>query len=245
VETQISQDSSARWRFLYENPALKQPDWLPPAAEVPELGDLRAEHERLRALETSTLADYVALQARRDAEEEARRAAQESEFLGRGPAKLVPITITDEDIVDAQVRAAAARDAFQSFLRTAVGQVREREATLLDGLAAIEADAAAKQAEAQALLDEAGRLTASTLRMKAWLARTTGKSALGHVAWDDLPAPVPQTQPTLADLAEAASPAWGSVELVDSGGPAFGTDNPDDLDPDSAAARPWEVALPS
>ena len=245
METQVpEQDSYARWRFLYENPALKRPGWLPPAAEVPELADLRAEHERLRVVESGALDDYRALQARRDAEEEARRAAQESEFLGRGPAELAPITVTDDDIADARVRAEAARDAFQTFVRQTVGQVRERAGVLADGLSKIEGDAQEMERAAEALLAEADRLKASTLRLRAWLERVTGKSPLGHIAWTDLPAPVPAKPMTVAELHEAAVPAWGSVELVGSDdSAAFGTDDPDDLDPDSAAARPWEVAI--
>ncbi len=244
MEGLISQDSGARWRFLVDNPALKSAHWLPPAADVPELADLRAEHERLRALEAETVADFMALQAQRDREEEARRAAQEQEFLGRKKkGELPPITVGDEQLLDAKVRAEAAKDAIQTFARGAIGQIRERADGLREGLEKIEAEAAAKEQEAEVLMAEADRLKLGTLRLRAWLERTIGKSPLGHIPWDELPAPVQPKDLTIAELHEAAVPAWGVVELVDSGGPAFGTDDPDDLDPDDSAARPWEVAL--
>lgn len=248
MEGRISQqDGGTRWRFLVDNPAVKSPGWLPPAADVPDLGDLRAEHERLRALESATLAELMALQAQRDREEEARRAAQESEFLGRAAAgELPPITVTDDDLLDARVRADAAKDAFQSFVRGAIGQVREREGALREGIAKIEAEAEAKEEEARSIMAEVAKLRASTLRLKAWLERTTGKSALGHVAWSSLPAPVQPEPMTLAELHEAAVPTWGAVDLETPGIPhslSFGTDDPADLDNDSTAVRPWEVAL--
>lgn len=231
----------ARWQFLSENRALSLAGWLPPAAEAPELGDLRAEHERLRAVESETLGDYLALQARRDAEEEARRAAQESEFLGKGPAgELPPITVGDEDLLNARVRAEAAKDAFQTFVREAVGAIKVAERDVLARLDETVKAADAKRVEAEALLAEADRMEFGTKRLQEWFARVTGRSVLGHLAWSDLPVPVPVKSYTFAEIAEAQNPSPPEVIELS---PSFGTDDPDDLDNDSAAARPWEVNL--
>lgn len=238
------QDSYERHRFLVENRAVVDPGWLPTAEDVPELGDLRAGHERVLAAQREATAEFMALRAQRNAEEESRRAFNEAHFLGREPkGELPPITVGDEDLLDAKERADAAKDAVQTFAREAIATVREREASLLDGLDEITRAAEAKEAEAAALIAEAAAMKASTLRLKDWLARSTGKSPLGHVAWRAIPLPTPDraADMTVRELHEATVPAWGAAELAS--GPAFGTDNPDDLDPDSTAAKPWEVPL--
>jgi hypothetical protein len=235
------QDNFRRWQFLFENPAMKAPGYFPSEEEVPELADLRDEHARLLAIVEQTRLDAYVLREQREQEEEARRAAQESEFLGKGKAKeLPPITVTDDAITDARVRSEAAQDALQRFAREVVGQVRERQADLLAGLESIAEAAQSKREEAQALLAEAERMVLGTKRLKEWLERASGRSALGHIAWSALPAPVAIRQPTLEELHAAQSPPVGDVIELS---PAFGTDDPDDLDPDDAATRPWEVAI--
>src|SRR4051812_31840720 len=110
----------ARYRLLFENPALVRRGWLPSADDVPELADLREEHTRLLDARAQASADASALAQQREAEEEARRAAQESEFLGQAKVELPPITTTDDELVDARVRAQAAQDALQTFVRSAI-----------------------------------------------------------------------------------------------------------------------------
>ena len=235
------QDAYERWKFLLENPEVKAPGYFPSEEEVPELADLRAEHGRLLRAVAQTNIEAGALRETREQEEENRRAAQEDEFLGKGPAKkLPPITVTDEQLIDVRIRAEAAQDALQRYMREAVGQVKEREADLLAGLDAITEAAEAKRVEAQALLAQAERMEVGTKRLREWLARASGRSHLGLIAWSSLPAPVPVHQLTWEELHAAQNPQVSDVIPLTS---SFGTESPDDLDPDNSAVRPWEVAI--
>jgi hypothetical protein len=234
-------DEMRRYRFLEDNPAVVRQGWLPPASEVPELGDLRADHDRLTDAVAQTGAEAMALRGQRAAEVEARRAAQEQSFLGGEAAEALPeLTVTDAELAEAAIRAEAARDALQTFAQTVVTEVTRREPQLVEQLDEVTRAAAVKRAEAERMLVEAQELETSTRKLGDWLARTTGRNVFGHYPWEDLPTPVPMPdqQRTLADLSEANSPGFGSAELD---GSPYGTDHPENLDAD---ATPWEVELP-
>jgi hypothetical protein len=205
-------DEYVRWQFLYDNPALTRRGWLPPGEDVPKLVDLRNEHDRLLDACDAAAADAAGLARQRAAEEEARRAAQEAEFLGTPPFDELPtITVTDEELLDARVRAQAAKDAMQTFARSAIAEIKQREPEFKAGFEKVFGEAAVKRAEAEALLAEADRLELSTRRLNNWLARIDGRSHLGHIAWDDLTAPVPLESRSLAEIAEAANPQMVEV----------------------------------
>lgn len=236
-----------RWQFLLENPPMTRPDWLPPPEDVPELGHLRAEHLRLLALLDEQEEAYLGVVARRDTEIEARRAAQESSFLGRSKGKPPELTVTEADLAEAKAKADAARDALQTFAEAAVEEIKELVPELLVGLDEIVKQANEKRAEAQALEEEAGLLEGGTRRLRNWLARIDGRSVLGHIAWTDLVGSAPPKPMTVAELYSEARPAYGVAELegpdTDSGSAAFGTDDPNNLDSDDDETRTWEVAL--
>jgi hypothetical protein len=215
-----------RYRFLEDNPGVVRQGWLPPASEVPELADLRADHDRLLDAVAQTGREVAALNRQRAEEVEVRRAAQERSFLGgEGTEELPALTVTDGEVAEAMIRAEAAKDALQSFVQIAVARVTEREPQLVGQLDEVARAAAVKRAEAERMLAEAQELELSTRKLGNWLARTTGRSALGHFQ-----------QRTVSDLHAAANPATGFEDI--SG--AFGTSGPDDLDPDGS---PWELEL--
>jgi hypothetical protein len=229
-----------RWQFLFLNPAVVAPCWLPPAAEVPDLADLRAEHERLLAARRDAAEESRALRSQYEAELESRRAAHERAFLGEADVPVPAMTVNQEALDTAEARAAAAQDALQTFIRSAIRMINEREPDLVGGLDKIAADAERKRRKAQTLLAEADALEASTGKLRLWLDRATGRNHLGHLAWDELDAPRPRQEMTVAELYSHTTPAFAVTELQDIGGAAFGTDDPDNLDPD---ATPWEARI--
>jgi hypothetical protein len=227
-----------RYQFLHENPAVTRQSWLPPKDEVPELADLRETHTRLLDASAKAQTEAMALTNRREVEEEARRAAEEAKFLNgkRGKTNLPDITVTDDEIVDAQMRAMAARDALQTFVRSAVNEIQQDLAPLLrKGFEEVDAEEDRKRAEAAAaLLREADRLKLSTKRLDQWLARADGRSHLGLIAWGDLAVPIPVPVPTLEEM---ATPQSGEVEE-----PIEDISNmPTHVNPQDTP--PWEVRL--
>jgi hypothetical protein len=235
-------DDGRRYRFLEDNPAVTRAGWLPPAAEVPELADLRANHERLIAAVEETAQEASALSRKRNAELEAQRAAHERGFIGGEPQKMPPLTVGDDQVAEAVFQADAARDALQTYVQTVIAEIKQREQKLLDQMDEIRRAADVRRAEAQRMLDEAELAELSTKKLSGWLARATERSHLGHYPYDELPLPVPVADQmrTLADLHEAAHPEMGFEEIHEIDGVAFGTDDPANLDPDD---RPWEQVL--
>jgi hypothetical protein len=199
-----------RWRFLENDPALSSPGWLPTADECPELADLRAAHERLLAANTEALRAAGDLRRKRDAELEAQREAHEQAFLGKSDDAAPELTVTEDEMAEAQTRAEAARDALQAFAYAAVATICEREPDVLASGAKASHEAEAKRAEARALLAEADRLEAAPKRMRLWLDRVTGRSHLGLFPFDEVVAPPP---PEPLDL-EAALGGVGFTEVM-------------------------------
>jgi hypothetical protein len=221
-------DENERWEFLFKNPAVVDPGWLPPQGEVPELADLRADHDRLLAARAETGQAAFALRQRREHELEAQRAAREQALLDGKDARLPKLTITEAKLAAGVAEAEAAQDALQSFVQRAVTQVVERQSDLLSGLEAITREAEGKRAEAQALLDEAARMEAGTKRLRNWLGRMTGESALGLYPYEQMETPQPDSgDMTVRELWEQANPpGYETVPLADSDlpdGPAIET----------------------
>ena len=234
-------EDATRHRILVDNPALKEPGWLPPADEVPELAHLRAEHNRLIDAAAETYSEYSALCRRRDAELEARRAAQERGFLGGERVPVPEVTISDAALAETAERALVARDALQTFTQTAIEEVRERDPSLLIGLDETMRAAQAKRAEAEQIMAEADAMEAGTRRLHDWLGRTVGRNVLGHLAYEQLVAPGPSRaeRMTVAELHAAMYPPVGFADLDDE---TYGTDDPDNLDT-ATGTRPWEATI--
>jgi multidrug efflux pump subunit AcrA (membrane-fusion protein) len=217
-------DENERWEFLFRNPAVADPGWLPPQDEVPELADLRADHERLLAARSEASRAAFALRQRREQEVEAQRAARQQALLDGEAARLPKLTVTEAKLAAAVSEAEAAQDALQSFVQRAVAQVVERESDLLTGLDKITREAEGKRTEAQALLDEAERMEAGTKRLRHWLSRATGRSALGLYPYGQMTTPGPDGGDlTVRELWEQANPpGFETVSLVDSDIPPDG-----------------------
>lgn len=232
-------ENARRYRFLEENPAANSADWFPPTEACPELADLRAEHERLTGVVADRLNAAAERHYQRQAENEARRAAQERAFLSDEPEALPELTVSDDELQEAAELAATARDALQVFSQRAIAQVGERASDLFAGLDEIIRTADAKRAEAQAILAEADRMVGETKRMRAGLARTTGASPLGLYPFEQMAVPQPDsaTTMTVSELYDAITPAFGMTELD-----GYGTDDPENLDTDSDA-QTGEVAI--
>ena len=236
-------EGQSRYKFLEDNPAVEQRGWLPPADEVPELGDLRADHDRLLDAVAETARESGDLQRKRRAELEAQRAAHEAAFLGQTTEPVPALTVTEDELAQATARADAARDALQTFAQTAIEACAERESVLLDQLDETVREAEAKRAEAERIMAEAAAMEASTRRTRQWLGRATGRSPLGQFPYEQMEAPEPEGDAgnvTVAELYAAQNPPIGFTEVLDDRDGAFGTDDPANLDPD---ARPWEHQL--
>src|ERR1035437_8212704 len=195
---EIREQKYARWRYLFENIALRRPGWLPTAEEAPKLADLKAEHERLLTVVREQDAEQLKLERRRDAELEAQRAAQEASFLGKSTgAKPPKITVTDKALAEAQARSDAAYDALQTFAKRAVKEITRLTPDLRAGLVEIVSQAEARRAEARALQAEADQLEGSTNKLRNWHARFDGSSALGLISWNTLAVSMPRKPQTI------------------------------------------------
>ena len=203
------QTQGRRWAFLEDNRALTNADWLPPAEDCPALADLREAHNRVLAAAREAWQAAAALGSRREVELEAVRAAEEEALFSGSPVKTPKVTVTEAEIAEARVRAEAARDALQRFLRQAVEQVREQEPEIVAGLDEARQEATAKRIEAQRLLAEADALESTPMRIQLWLARVNGASALGHFPYSEVVAPA---APEPLDM-EAALAGGGMTEV--------------------------------
>lgn len=235
-------EDQRRHQFLEDNRAVQEAGWLPPAAEVPELADLRADHDRLLDAVAGARREAFELRLKRGGELEAQRAGQEAAFLGHAPEPVPTATVTEEEVDQARVRADAARDALQTFAQQAIATIREQEPALVDKLDATVAEAEAKREEALAIIAAAEAMEASTRRLRAWLGRATGRSVLGQYAYEQMEAPDGDGGAnggvTVAELYAAQTPPIGFTEQLDDA--PFGTDDPDNLDSDG---HPWELVL--
>lgn len=189
-----------RWRYLEDNPAAMNRGWIPPAAECPELGDLRTEHERLLSgfhEANKTLGDL-----RRAAEADAARrgdALRDAILAGGSPTTTAfpESSVTPDELEEAQQRAEVARDALQQFAERAVETVCELAPHIRAGLANRLRLAEEKRREARELLAEADRLSAEPRRLNNWLARATGDSVLGLFPFEQMDLPTPTPVPEL------------------------------------------------
>src|SRR5690348_11990778 len=118
------QVTGRRWSYLEDNRALTDAGWLPPAEDCHALADLREAHERVLAASTEAGKAASALSQRREAELEAVRAAEEEALFSGKEVELPKVTVTKAEIDEARMKAQAARDALQRFVRQAVEHVR-------------------------------------------------------------------------------------------------------------------------
>jgi hypothetical protein len=187
----VTEQNQRRWRLLEDWPALSSAGWLPPAEDVPALADLRETHLRILAAEAETSAAAGALARTRKAELEAVRAAGEEALLSGKAVDVPSLTVTDAEMAEARAKAEAARDALQTFVMRAAEEAAELAPEITEGLRGAYGEAAAKRAEAQALLAEADDLEKTPRRVSLWLQRITGQSKLGHFPYDQMVAPAP------------------------------------------------------
>lgn len=206
----MSEQDRRRWAFLEDWPPVVHPGWLPPAEDAPALADLREAHLRILAAAKEASAASVALAKRRETELEAVRAAEEHALLHGEAAKTAKVTVTDADLAEARTKAEAARDALQTFVKQTISTICEREPEVMAALEEARQAAAAKRAEAQALLAEAEHLEESPKRMTLWMDRVTGRSHLGQYEYALMPVP-PAPEPL--DL-EAALGGGTFTEVV-------------------------------
>jgi hypothetical protein len=211
-----------RWAFLEDNPAVEQPGWLPPAEECPELADLREQHEHVLATFADARRAVGDLHRRAEAEAAAQTDALKDAILagkGADTVELPEVTVAEGDVAEAIRRAQVARDALQQFARQAVETMRERATTIHAGLDERLREADAKREQARKLLAEADRVGAEPKRMRNWIDRATGDSALGLYAYADMPAPlatpVPEVFQEIAGLPPTTVVAVGHNETGD------------------------------
>jgi hypothetical protein len=176
---------------LEDNRAVTDAGWLPPAEDCPALADLREAHERVLAAAAEASKTAADLHRQRNAELEALRAAEEEALFSGKDTKTPDVTVTEDEIAEARVKAEAARDALQRWVRQAIEQVREREGEIVAALEETALAAIAKRVEAQRLLAEADAMERTPQRLQLWLARINGQSKLGHFPYSQLAAPAP------------------------------------------------------
>lgn len=190
----MAEQGQRRWMFLEDNRALTDEGWLPPAEDCPALADLREAHLRILAATADAWHMAAELRSKRDAELEAVRAAEEQAMFSGKTGKTPAVTVTEDEIAEARVKAEAARDALQSFVRQAVEQVRELSEEIVVALDERYQEAATKRAQAEALLAEADELERTPQRVSLWLDRISGESKLGHYPYSQVAAP-PKPEP--------------------------------------------------
>jgi hypothetical protein len=180
-----------QWLLLENNPALLRHDFFPPPDVWPELAPLRAEHERLLTVASSERHAYAEAQRKHEAEDAARGTELTAAFLAGGipgdDARPSEETRTDE-LADARLRAESAYDALTAFLGEALAEIQARAADWYEQLEPRHAEAQAKRDEAARLLAEADAQVAEVRRFSSWLDRESGRSALGHHPYSDMPA---------------------------------------------------------
>lgn len=206
----MTENQQRRWPFLEDNRALTMEGWLPPAEDCPALADLREAHLRVLAAAAEVSAAAADLERQQKVQLEAVRDAHEQALFSGEPAEVPDVTVSDQEIIEARERARAGRDALQRFVKQAIEQVFEAAPEITAALDETRREAAAKRAEATALLDAADRLEATPKRVERWLARIDGTSKLGHYPYAQIEVPAP---PEPFDM-EAAL-AGGSITEVE------------------------------
>lgn len=190
-----------RWFLLENNTALRQPGWLPPPAVWPELAPLRAEHERLLAVAHEEAAALMELRKQHEGEDEDRAVAIKAAFLSGGDPGKDGRQTEDErktDLADAKLRVEAATDALVTFLVEAIAEIEGRAPEWYATLVSRRAEAEVKCEEARRLLAEADAVVGEADRMRAWLDRESGQSALGHYPYEQMGPPDPANVSPLA-----------------------------------------------
>jgi hypothetical protein len=185
-----------RFLLLENNPALGNPGWLPPPAAWPELAKLHVEHQRLLAARHAEWEAWRDLPDRYEAEDEAHHNALKSSFLS---GSSIPDDERDyeearnTEVADALLRLEAATDALQTFLMEATAEIQRRAPEFYNTLNSRRAEADAKREQARRALAEAEAAVGETFRMRAWLDRESGKSALTHFPYADMLTPSKET----------------------------------------------------
>ena len=187
-------------KLLRENPALRQPDWLPEGI-WPELDELHDRHVKLLADLSVHLQRVGALRRKYDDEDEAREKALSE---GDEPPKVTTEAKRDVALSEAKASSAAAKRALAIFLAEAVALVQEKEADWLDECAGRDQAAEAKRIEAQRLLDEAKRDAWIAKRARMWVERTAKDRPMLHIAGPSLSEPLTPPQEPVLDLEQMA-----------------------------------------
>ena len=185
-----------RWILLENNPALLQPGWLPPEGVCPELAAFRAEHERLLAAVRAESAAAHEIRKRHELEEAERADRLTAAFLTNGGDPGTDTRQTEQEryaeLADAGLRVEAATDALVAFLGEALPQIRALTPDLYASVDGRWQEAEAQIAEARRAVAEAEQQAIELVRLRNWLDRESGVSALGHFPYDQMPAAVPQ-----------------------------------------------------
>jgi hypothetical protein len=184
--------------------------WLPSERSCKELADLKTEHLRLLA------ATHGALQALGVARREAALLVeQHSEALtaavlaGEDPDK-IKFAEPDTAAVDSAERLyLSTTNALERFVEEARAEILKRAPEIRQRMDERLAHAAELRAEAQRTLAVAEALEADPQRMNNWLARYTGKSPLGPLAFERMPEPWVGPMPGGAKLVLAEGEAMG------------------------------------
>jgi hypothetical protein len=193
-----------RWLLIENSPALSQQGWLPSADAWPELAHLREKHERLLALVREETLAANEVRKRHEAEDASRGETMKAAFLDGGDFDAdgrTPAEERDTELAEATLRAEAATDAFVDFLASAIVEIKEKAPEWYALLASRRAEAEAKRGEARRILAEADAQVAETERMRVWLDRESGRSALGHFPFEQMD--IPTREPDLVHAQSA------------------------------------------
>lgn len=215
-------EQGRRWRFLEDNPALVQPNWLPPEDEAPELAELRAEHVRLITLRADKARAAFELKRKSDAEAQARDDALREAYLegADATAGLPDFTVYEDDLTEAGREYEAATDALQTFTQRATKQLAELAPDLITKLdARIAEEAEPLRRQALDLMARADAIEMNARRMRNWLSRADGGANvhLGHYPYNGLPAPDPERGGgmTISELWDATHDDMGGITEPD------------------------------
>ena len=207
-----------RWLLLENEPALRSGDFFPPEDVWPELAHLRKEHERLLAVVGTEQRAYAELRERYETEDAQRSENLKAAFLaGDNPGddgrELEEYRHTD--LEDARLRAEAARDALVVFLTEAIAEIEHKAGLWYADLESRREQAEAKVEEARRLVAEAEQAVTDAARMRTWLDRFSGRSALGHIPFGELGHTVSAVDPpagvALRTAPGSPEPAYGFI----------------------------------
>jgi hypothetical protein len=97
----------------------------------------------------------------------------------------------DDELIEAGLRAEAATDALVTFLDEAIGAIKLRCPEWYEQIERRREESEARLEEARRLVQEAEYLVGETTRMRSWLDRFSGVSALGLIPFGILTVPGP------------------------------------------------------